>query len=231
MEWYKEGETYKTNKYRDKEFFKKYLSGKVIDIGAGNNPVVKNAIVFDKKEGDANNILDYLEKEKFNCVYSSHCLEHVVNPKKALYEWSCLVVKGGYLIIIVPHEDLYEQHNWPSIMNFDHKHTFRLGNNTSWSPVSIDIISLVNELKGFEIVSSKVQDQNYNYDLIKKKKFKGNIDDIWSKIFYKYIIRKCTNRKIREFFLNIQHKIGYPIDQTQYNQALAQIEIIAKKIT
>ena len=200
MKWFQQRETYKTNKfYRDKKFFNKYLSGKVIDIGAGDNPVVKHAIVFDKKEGDANNILDYFEKEEFDCVYSSHCLEHIVNPKQALYEWSCLVAKGGYLITIVPHEDLYEQHNWPSLWNKDHKHTFRFGNKTSWSPVSIDIVSLVDNLSGFEIVSASIQDKNFNYDFLKEK-FKGNIYDIWSRVFLKFIHWFGRNRKIREFF-------------------------------
>lgn len=228
MRWHKRGETFKTNKYRDQEFFNKYLSGKVIDIGAGNNPVIENAIVFDKKEGDANNILNYWEKEKFNCVYSSHCLEHIINPQDALNEWSSLVTKGGYLIVIVPHEDLYEQYNWPSLWNSDHKHTFRLGGHSSWSPVSIDIISLVAKLDGFKIVSASIQDNEYNYKFLKRKKFNGNVSDIWSRNFYK-LIRLLNNRKIREFFLSIQSSLGYPIDQTHYNEALSQIEIIAKK--
>ena len=228
MRWYQTGETFKTNKFRDKKFFQKYFSGRVLDIGAGDNPVIKNAFIFDKKEGDANNILDYFDKYSFNCVYSSHCLEHIYNPQKALKEWSYLVKKKGYLIIIVPHEDLYEQHNWPSLYNSDHKHTFRIGNHPSWSPVSIDIISFIKKLEGFKIVSVTVQDQNYNYKFLKKSEFVGNIQDLWSKIFYRFI-RLISNRKIREFFLNIHSNLGYPIDQTQWNNALAQIEVILKK--
>ncbi len=226
--WYTQGETFKTNKLRDKKFFQKYLSGRVLDIGAGNNPVTKNAIIFDKKEGDANNILDYFKKYSFDCVYSSHCLEHIINPYEALQEWSFLVKKGGHLIIIVPHEDLYEQHNWPSLFNKHHLHTFRIGKNTSWSPVSKDIITLIKKLKGFKLISASIQDNNYNYKMLKKNKFNGNIHDIWSKIFFRFI-RLLSNRKIREFFLKIHYKMGYPIDQTLWNGALAQIEIILRK--
>ncbi len=226
--WYTQGETFKTNKFRDKKFFQKYLSGRVLDIGAGNNPVTKDAHIFDKKEGDANNILDYFDKHSFDCVYSSHCLEHIINPYQALKDWSLLVKKGGNLIIIVPHEDLYEQHNWPSLYNKHHKHTFRVGSHPSWSPVSIDIISLIKKLKGFSIDSVLIHDNNYNYKFLNKRKFDGNIHDTWSKIFYRFI-RLLSNRKIREFFLNIHFKLGYPIDQTLWNGALAQIEVILRK--
>ena len=44
------------NKQRAPKFFKKYLSKSVLDIGAGADPVVPHAQIFDLPQGDANNI-------------------------------------------------------------------------------------------------------------------------------------------------------------------------------
>ena len=58
-------EASKTEKIRSQEFLEKYFSGTVLDIGCGDNLVVPNAIPFDKEQGDAQNILDYLSPEQF----------------------------------------------------------------------------------------------------------------------------------------------------------------------
>src|SRR4051812_17208610 len=84
------------------------LVGQGIDIGCGEDPVIPNARRFDVEDGDANNILEYV-KGKFDFVYSSHCLEHMHDPRKTLQDWWELVKPGGHLILIVPDEDLYEQ--------------------------------------------------------------------------------------------------------------------------
>ena len=45
-------ESTKTQSIRSKEFIDTYFSGGVIDIGGGNDPVVKHAEVFDLIHGD-----------------------------------------------------------------------------------------------------------------------------------------------------------------------------------
>jgi SAM-dependent methyltransferase len=53
---------------------------------------------------------------------ASHVLEHVPDPGVALERWVDLLVPGGYLIISVPHRDLYEKRKvLPSLWNQDHK--------------------------------------------------------------------------------------------------------------
>ena len=54
-------EASKTERIRGPEFSDQYFSGKVLDIGCGDNLVVPNAIPFDKEQGDAQNILNYLK--------------------------------------------------------------------------------------------------------------------------------------------------------------------------
>ena len=44
-------EASKTNALRSPEFFAQYLSGSVIDIGAGDDLVVPNAEIFDLHQG------------------------------------------------------------------------------------------------------------------------------------------------------------------------------------
>ena len=128
-------EASKTRRVRGPDFERQYLSGKVIDIGAGTDPVCPWAEIFDVAEGDANFITRYRAPETYDTVHSSHCLEHLHDPKQALRQWWQLVRPGGYLVLVVPHEDLYEQGFWPSIFNPDHKATFRLDGTASWSPV------------------------------------------------------------------------------------------------
>lgn len=119
-------ETRKTNKIRGLKFIEKYFQGNVIDISGGNDPVTPNAKVFDLEDGDAQYIAEFEKTGYYDCVHSSHCLEHMIDVPNALAQWWSLVKVNGYMIITVPHEDLYEQRIWPSIFNSDHKATFRL---------------------------------------------------------------------------------------------------------
>lgn len=139
-----------------------YLQGKILDIGAGVDPITADALVFDKLEGDAQVINRYFPSESFDTVFSSHCLEHMLNPREAIQSWYSLVKPGGYLITIVPDEDLYEQGHFPSIFNSDHKATFTLAKSHSWSPVSHNCLDLANELNG-KLVYAALQSDNYDF--------------------------------------------------------------------
>jgi ADP-heptose:LPS heptosyltransferase/predicted SAM-dependent methyltransferase len=61
--------------------------------------------------------------ESFDCVLSSHVLEHIEDYRSALAEWWRLVKVGGTLILYLPHRELY-----PNIgdegANPDHRHDF-----------------------------------------------------------------------------------------------------------
>ena len=51
------------------------------------------------------------------------------DPRSAIIDWYQLVKPGGYLIILVPDKDLYEQGAWPSMFNSEHKWTFTIKKN------------------------------------------------------------------------------------------------------
>ena len=224
-------EALKTNRIRSKEFFTKYLGGRVIDIGAGKDLVIPTAERFDIEDGDANYITQYRKTESYDAVHSSHCLEHMFNPVNALNEWWSLVKPGGYLILVVPEEDLYEQGIWPSMFHGDHKNTFRLNKNKSWSPVSFDVEELVKNLPDVQIISSEIQDEYYDYQL------KTSYPPEYKRIplllrALKRIIRKLplVGKALLIKYENILFKYyGFPIDQTM-RDALAQIQIVAHKV-
>jgi SAM-dependent methyltransferase len=227
-------ETTKTNRVRAPDFAAKYLAGKVLDIGCGKDIVCPGAQPFDQEHGDAQRIADYLPVESYDTVYSSHCLEHMPNPAAALAQWWSLVKPGGFLVTVVPHEDLYEQGMWPSRFNSDHKATFRLGGETKFSPVSYDIYAMVAQLPQAHIVDAQIQDQGYDYALMSPKQ--GEVKKPWVSLKWaRKLLRALSKpmpkirRKLTYWVEDLYfHQYGHPVDQTS-RDALAQIQIIAQK--
>lgn len=145
-------------------FFEKYLKGKVIDIGykgyeENTNPVVEWAIGVD---------LDYpgydgkklpFEDESIDSVFSSHVLEHIEEPLEAIREWFRVLKIGGYLIIIVPHRDLYEKKlHLPSKWNADHKRFY--------TPSSLlNEIELSLEINSYRIRYFEENDFGFDYTI------------------------------------------------------------------
>ena len=70
----------------------------------------------------------------------------MVDPQAGLQNWFRAVRAGGYLVVTVPDEDLYEQGTFPSTFNRDHKWTFSILKVRSWSTRSLNVVDLVIEL-------------------------------------------------------------------------------------
>lgn len=203
---------------------KSVLVGRGIDIGCGTDPVLPSALPFDVETGDANDILKYVNGP-FDYVYSSHCLEHMDDPRKALQDWWSLVVPGGHLFLIVPDEDLYEQGHFPSIFNPDHKATFTIGKARSWSPASINLLDLVKSLPGAEVVIIQLQDQGYDRSLQTHAMLSGRLGRILQLAYS--LTRWMPGMKARRFPAALCNFL--PVDQTLRYGALAQIQCIARK--
>jgi len=195
-----------------------YLQGRILDIGAGKDPITKNAEVLDKAQGDAQNADQYFSEDSFDLVFSSHCLEHMVDPLSAVKSWFSLVKPGGYLIVIVPDEDLYEQGNFPSIFNTDHKATFTISKSKSWSSKSYNCLELCKTLGG-ELVYLSQQSDNYDFRKLSHKKMG---------ILKFPVIRQVL--RVR-FVRRLAPHLGIlPLDQTSRNSStLAQICFILRK--
>lgn len=48
--------------------------------------------------------LSQIDDKKYDFVISSHCLEHIANPLKALKEWSRILKDGGGFLLILPNK-------------------------------------------------------------------------------------------------------------------------------
>ena len=141
-----------SRRLRDPLFTRLVYRGTGLDIGAGVDglshwaymlPGLTSVRDWDLEDGDA----EYMTgvDEQYDVVNSSHCLEHMVAPLTALKRWWALVKPGGYLVILVPDEAMYEQGVWPSTFNTDHKWSYTLlGGGTL--PKSLAMADLVKQL-------------------------------------------------------------------------------------
>ena len=208
------------------EFERSILKGKGIDIGCGPDPVTPSVRRFDMEDGDANYITKYVS-EQFDFVYASHCLEHMHKPGEAVLEWWQLVRVGGHMIFIVPDEDLYEQGVFPSRFNPDHKATFTISKQQSWSPISINVLDLASSLPNGRLVSLMLQDQGYDRRLMKHGKLKPSRLARFTLKFYR-AMHRVLNGRLRTFDPLNDSCITF--DQTRRPDVVAQIQCIVQKV-
>lgn len=138
-------------RYNDGAFHSRYFVGHGIDIGGGPDPLGQYAGIFaqmlsarrwDLEDGDAQYMAGVADNS-LDFVHSSHCLEHMVDVGVAVGNWLRILKPGGYLIVTIPEEDMYEQGHWPSRFNGDHKWTFTMAKTVSWSPKSINVVDII----------------------------------------------------------------------------------------
>jgi SAM-dependent methyltransferase len=148
-------ETSKAKPRRIREmFFEKYCNGAGLDIGYGGDLLIPNCKGWDIEHGDAQ-YLDGIIDAEFDFVYSSHTLEHMMSPDIALENWWRVVKAGGYLILYIPHRELYEKSKTlPSRWNLDHKHFFLI--DMDEAPDTVGILPLIQRtLSDFEIIYAR----------------------------------------------------------------------------
>lgn len=207
----------------------RYLRGEGIDIGCGNAPILPNVTPFDLTHGDANYVSRYVDRQ-YDFVFSSHCLEHLYDPRLSLADWYQIIKPGGYLIVLVPDEDLYEQGHFPSVFNGDHKWTFTISKSTSWSPKSINLLQLALSLGG-QIIQLELQDHGYNRRLLSHRASSLNL-----KLSHRFV--KATNwlqpegrpTPLSRILCRLGAIFSLAPDQTALNdQRLAQICLVVRK--
>jgi SAM-dependent methyltransferase len=135
-----------------------YTRGTGVDIGCGLNKIHSAAVGIDMRLGNKDfgyaygaNIMYRSEKpylelpwfadESLDFVFSSHCLEHIVDPVKSVNEMRRALKKGGYLIIILP-DDRYYPHVGEKGANPDHK--------MDYSPERL--VTIVQEAGKYEVI-------------------------------------------------------------------------------
>lgn len=58
--------------------------------------------------------LDQIASETYSFLISSHVLEHISNPLKALQEWLRILKTDGHLILVIPHKEGTFDHKRPT---------------------------------------------------------------------------------------------------------------------
>lgn len=158
----------------DVNFLNRYFVGSGVDIGGKPDPLVLYRELFpricsvrtwDWEDGDAQQLANVAD-EALDFVHSSHCLEHLTDPREGLANWFRVLRPEGHLIVTVPDEDLYEQGVFPSTFNRDHKWTFTIHKPQSWSERSINVLELLVALgPSAQIVKVQLLDASYRYSL------------------------------------------------------------------
>lgn len=92
-------------------FFQKFMQGNGCEIGYGskNETILPFCDGFDLNTPGYDGRVIPVVDGYYDYLYSSHCLEHIIDWHYALFEWMRVIKKGGFLIILVPHRDLYEK--------------------------------------------------------------------------------------------------------------------------
>jgi SAM-dependent methyltransferase len=146
-------------------FVARYLSGdSVLDIGyrgglAEAEPVTETAIGIERDyPGYDGRTLPFADGSQ-DAVFASHMLQRVDDYRGALAEWYRVLKIGGYLVLAVPHQQLYERKAaLPSRFNGDHKRFY--------TPCSL--LGEMDEalpLGGYRIRSLRDIDTDFSYDV------------------------------------------------------------------
>lgn len=113
-----------SEKVRELPQVMKYIKGKILDYGSGGSKIVANAtgvdgrsldgvdIVVPDLEHPSNEFIVYC-LENFDTVFSSHFLEHVLEPYAMVSMWYQFLIPGGKLILYLPDGRHYDNHNNP----------------------------------------------------------------------------------------------------------------------
>lgn len=170
-------EASKDHKRRVREsFYQRYLSGSnVLDIGfrggnAANQPITEAAIGVDLDYPGYDGRTLPFPDESQDAVFASHCLEHIRDYREVLADWYRVLKFGGFLIIAVPHRDLYERKRFlPSRFNGDHRRLY--------SPASL-LFEIESSLPrgGHRLRSMKDIDAGFDYFIPPEKHALGSYE-------------------------------------------------------
>lgn len=130
------------------------LGERGVDIGYSKEEwAISNLpdVVKIDKDEDAIDFFHEKNQDKFDWIFSSHCLEHLREPYKALDTWVDNIRAGGCLFLYLPHPDC--KYWLPEFMpTKKHLH--------SWSPKKM--VSIFEKL-GLKYIQCSQRDLAYSY--------------------------------------------------------------------
>ena len=102
------------NRWVSDGFFSKFLSGsKILDIGYKGylenvTPILPHATGIDLDFPGYDGVTLPFPDQSQDAVFVSHALEHIDDYRTVIADWFRVIRPGGHLILIVPHQFLYE---------------------------------------------------------------------------------------------------------------------------
>ena len=142
----------------------RYTRGMGLDVGCGRAKGFPHFIGVDQNLQMQKTILDpdimvmdgtklpMFASGSMDFVFSSHMLEHVVDPKAALAEWWRVIKTGGHLCLYLPHKDFYPNVGKPGA-NPDHKHDF----------LPADIEAILAKIGSWDLLRNEERNQSDEY--------------------------------------------------------------------
>lgn len=142
-----------------------YTRGKGLDIGCGSEKTYPHFIGVDNGHHaefgwDINpdisteaTDLTLFASGSMDFVFSSHLLEHIQDAEGALTEWWRVIKQDGYLVLYLPHGDLYPQVGTEGA-NPDHKHNLWPKTVRAW----------MKRIGGWDLVVDELRDADYGED-------------------------------------------------------------------
>ena len=183
------------------QYVNTYFVGQGIDIGCGGDslgkyqqqfPLITGVRPWDLPDGDAQ-YMSSIEDNTYDFVHSSHCLEHLNDPKIALTNWIRICKPGGHIVVTIPDEDLYEQGVWPSNHNYDHKTSWTILKESSWSNNSVNLIEILYLFRSqVEILKLELINSTFVYDIPRVDQTLHGI----SECAIEFILRKRTEEEV-----------------------------------
>lgn len=105
-----------------------YLTGTGLDIGCSKWKVKEEAVGVDIREGPNVDLVvtdwSTMPSDKYDYVFSSHCLEHILHWKTVLNHWVRVIKPGGIIFLYLPNPVMYNR--WSKEHLKAHKHDFTL---------------------------------------------------------------------------------------------------------
>ncbi len=215
-----------SRRLHDPNFARLFFSGHGLDIGGKPDPLslyqelfplISDVRVWDIEDGDAEH-LEGVADASFDFVHSSHCLEHLKDVRRGLENWFRVVKPGGYLVVTVPDEDLYEQGVFPSTFNRDHKATFTIFKKQSWSAASHNVTDLLSSL-GDEAQVVKIELVLTGYRL-EWPRFDQTLTPLGESSI-EFVVRKRRKEEIEQFGRTSKPAKAPPTTRRYLNQYLS----------
>lgn len=146
-----------------------YLRGTVLDLGCGPRKVLPHVVGVDScidsqlfgieihpdvRVTSCTDLSDFVD-ECADAIFSSHLLEHIEDTEGALREWWKKLKVGGYLVLYLPHADLYPRIGTEGA-NPDHKHDFTNG----------QISTMMHKIGCWDLLVDEVRDAGTEYSFL-----------------------------------------------------------------